>query len=135
MACRVHVAVGVIINNDKRILIAKRSAIQHQGGMWEFPGGKVEAQETVTQALKRELLEEVGIDVIHTEPFMEIQFDYSDKAVLLDVHLVTEFQGNAKGLEGQEILWVAKNQLESYQFPEANMPILQKILSLSLFDK
>ncbi|MBE0365037.1 8-oxo-dGTP diphosphatase [Pseudoalteromonas ulvae UL12] len=124
----VHVAVGVIKRNDA-IFICKRPEDKHQGGKWEFPGGKVEAAETVTQALQRELKEEVDLVVRCSTPFMEIHHDYGDKAVFLDVHLVEDFSGEAKGLEGQQGLWVDLHELQNYQFPEANQVILDKLLA------
>ena len=102
----VHVAVGVIKNNLDQILIAKRPDDAHQGGLWEFPGGKVEAGETLTQALARELREELAIEVQSITPLIQIQHDYSDKSVLLDVCLVDGFTGIAQGNEGQPIRWV-----------------------------
>ncbi|MGI2261416.1 8-oxo-dGTP diphosphatase MutT [Shewanella sp. GXUN23E] len=128
MTKRIHVAVGVIINDNNEILLAKRPEHLHQGGKWEFPGGKVEAGETVTQALARELEEEVALEVKATKPFMELSFDYPDKQVLLDIHTVTAFAGDARGLEGQQIAWVPRNELTNYDFPEANKAILEKLL-------
>ena len=127
MSQRVHVAVGVIVNPKGEILIAKRPEHLHQGGKWEFPGGKVEKGETVEQALRRELKEEVNIDVLATKPFMDIQFDYPDKSVFLDVHKVMSFAGCAKGLEGQKVLWVAKEQLVNFEFPDGNISIVEKL--------
>lgn len=124
---RVHVAVGIIINSEQQILLAKRHGHLHQGGKWEFPGGKVETGETVTQALIRELKEEVALTATDSSAFMSISHDYPDKQVLLDIHLVTQFNGTAHGEEGQEIAWVDKTQLKDYEFPEANLPILEKI--------
>ena len=129
MTKRIHVAVGVITNSAGEILLAKRPDHLHQGGKWEFPGGKVEAGETVTQALTRELKEEVALDVTDSRPFMALSFDYPDKQVLLDIHLVTEFNGTAQGLEGQLIAWVTKADLIKYDFPDANKPILEKLLA------
>ncbi|MCL1125777.1 8-oxo-dGTP diphosphatase MutT [Shewanella surugensis] len=125
---RIHVAVGVIINEQEQVLVAKRHAHLHQGGKWEFPGGKVEPDETVSQALTRELKEEVDLDINQTSPLMEISHDYPDKQVKLDIHWVKDFTGIAVGLEGQEITWVAKHDLNNYDFPEANKPIINKIL-------
>ena len=124
----VHVAVGVI-KKGNAIFICKRQQDKHQGGKWEFPGGKVEAGETVTQALQRELKEEVNLVVNGSTPLMEIHHDYGDKAVFLDVHLVEDFSGEAKGLEGQQGLWVALHELQNYQFPEANKVILEKLMN------
>lgn len=81
-----HVAVGVIVGSDGKILIAKRPQTTHQGGLWEFPGGKVDTGESVQQALARELKEELAIDVITSEPLIQIRHHYPDKSVLLDVY-------------------------------------------------
>ena len=129
---RVHVAVGIIINSKQQILLAKRLEHLHQGGKWEFPGGKVEVNETVSQALIRELKEEVNLDVDTTKPFMDISHNYPDKHVLLDIHLVTSFRGNAQGVEGQMIQWVDQRDLANFEFPEANIPIIEKLNELSL---
>lgn len=122
----VHVAVGVI-KQDKRIFICKRPQNSHQGGLWEFPGGKVEAGETVTQALKRELAEEVAINVKTSTPFLLIEHDYGDKKVRLDIHLVENFSGTPRGEEGQPSQWVAINDLANYDFPAANRTIIDKL--------
>lgn len=132
----IHVAVGVIFDNQQsdQILIAKRPQHLHQGGLWEFPGGKVAAGETVDQALKRELFEELGITVTQSQPLMQVEHNYSDKQVFLDIWTVTQYSGEARGLEGQECRWVAMQQLlcaeSKYQFPEANKAILEKLKSL-----
>jgi 8-oxo-dGTP diphosphatase len=128
MKKQVHVAVGVI-KKDDLIFIAKRHELQHQGGKWEFPGGKVEAGETVTQALARELNEEIGIDVQSSTPFLEIHHDYPDKSVHLDIHLVEEFDGQARHLEEQDHKWVAISDLNNYEFPAANVVIIEKLQS------
>lgn len=124
----VHVAVGVIVGSDGRILIAKRPQNTHQGGLWEFPGGKVAAGETVQEALVRELHEELAIDVQTTEPLIQIRHDYGDKAVLLDVHKITAFNGTACGNEGQPIVWVESADLNHYEFPAANRAIISALL-------
>ncbi|TVL12434.1 7,8-dihydro-8-oxoguanine-triphosphatase [Shewanella xiamenensis] len=129
MTKRIHVAVGIILNTDGQILLAKRPEHLHQGGKWEFPGGKVEQNETVTQALIRELKEEVALNVHSSEPFMALSYDYPDKQVLLDIHTVTDFTGEAQGLEGQQVVWVEKHELTHYDFPDANKPILAKLLA------
>lgn len=124
---RIHVAVGVIVNAAREVLIALRPDHVHQGGLWEFPGGKVEATEVVAQALSRELEEELAIVVTHSRPLIEIAHDYPDKQVLLDVWWVDAFQGEPRGSEGQSVRWVAVDQLSHYQFPEANAPIITAI--------
>ena len=82
---RLHVAAGVIRGADGHVLIAKRPLDKHQGGLWEFPGGKVEEGETAEAALARELAEELGIAVIAARPLIQVRHDYPDKQVLLDV--------------------------------------------------
>lgn len=123
-----HVAVGVIVNQQHQVLIAKRAAHQHQGGLWEFPGGKLEDGEEVSLALSRELKEELDIDVLDLEPLIEIRHEYHDKAVLLDTWKVTAFSGEPKGLEGQPIKWVNIAELDKYAFPEANQEIITALL-------
>ena len=122
----VHVAVGVIFRGEK-ILLAKRAEHQHQGGLWEFPGGKVEQGEHITDALKRELNEELGILPSSMHPLIQIRHDYGDKVVLLDVWTVTAFSGEPKGQEGQPLVWTSIEQLKNYSFPAANEPIVSAI--------
>jgi 8-oxo-dGTP diphosphatase len=122
----VEVAVGVI-KRENKIYISKRADDLHQGGKWEFPGGKRESDETIEQALIRELSEEIGIQVIKQSEFMLIEHDYGDKKVRLDVRLVEEFAGQASHQEGQESRWVSINELHRYIFPEANKVIIEKL--------
>ncbi|NRA62621.1 MAG: 8-oxo-dGTP diphosphatase MutT [Psychrobium sp.] len=128
---KIAVAVGVIENSHGEILLAKRHQHLHQGGKWEFPGGKIEQGETTLVALRRELLEEVAIDVVEAAPVMILDYDYGDRLVSLDIWHVTNFIGQAKGLEQQEIKWVAKSQLSQYQFPDANQPIVDWVLGVN----
>jgi 8-oxo-dGTP diphosphatase len=123
----VQVAVGVILDSDQNVLITRRAQNAHQGGLWEFPGGKVEAGETLSLALARELREELGIAIGCTSALLEVRHDYGDKTVLLDVHVVWEFSGVAQGLENQPLAWVAPADLSGYAFPEANLPIVVAI--------
>lgn len=124
MTERIHVAAGVIVNSAGDILIAKRQDHLHQGGLWEFPGGKLEDSERVDDALKRELREELGINVQALRPLIRVHHDYPDKSVLLDVWRVDAFEGDAHGREGQPVEWVAPGKLGEYSFPAANLPIV-----------
>lgn len=121
---RIHVAAAVIRGKDGQILIAKRCDDKHQGGLWEFPGGKVEAGETAQAALARELEEELGILVTTARPLIQVRHDYPDKHVLLDVWDVSAFTGEPHGAEGQPLAWVSARQLSEYEFPAANRPIV-----------
>lgn len=128
---RIYVAAGVILSSagdhPPKILLAKRPSDKHQGGLWEFPGGKVDEGEEVYAALCRELKEELNIQVLTAEPFIEIRHDYSDKLITLDVWLVTAFEGNACGAEGQEVKWVPVTVLAEFEFPAANDDIVKAI--------
>ena len=123
----VHVAVAVVQNKHGQYFIAKRPKETHQGGLWEFPGGKVESNETVLEALKRELFEEIGITLIQADPLIQIHHNYSDKSVLLDVWRISTFSGKAFGKEGQETCWINKNEFPLYSFPAANLPIIKAV--------
>ena len=118
---------GVVVDDKGRVLVALRPADKHQGGRWEFPGGKVEAGETVTAALARELEEEIGIAVAASVPLVVVEHDYGDKHVCLDVHLVTAYRGTATGREGQPLRWLAPSELDAAEFPAANAPIIEAI--------
>lgn len=126
----VHVAVGVILDADDRILITRRDNDAHQGGLWEFPGGKVEARETLQVAMARELREELGIDIGALSPLLEVRHDYGDKQVLLDVHIVRGFIGEPEGREGQPLKWVTVAELHQFDFPAANVPIVEAVQQL-----
>ena len=122
----VKVAVGVVVR-EQQFFVCRRFSHQHQGGKWEFPGGKVESDETVPEALKRELKEEIGILTSACEPLLDINFSYPDKTVTLNVMLVTAFEGEAYGAEGQESQWLDFEQLQKLDFPAANVKIIEKL--------
>mgnify|MGYP003626022469 CR=1 FL=1 len=122
----VHVAVGVIKQQEK-FFLTKRLADTHQGGKWEFPGGKVEEDETVHQALYRELKEEVAINALTCTPLLQISHDYGDKKVLLEVFVVDNFTGEAIALEGQQSGWFTLAEFSTLHFPAANQAIIEKL--------
>ncbi len=121
----VHVAVGLIVNAESEVLISLRHPDSHQGGLWEFPGGKVEAEETVFDSLKREFMEELGISIKTAFPVRKISHAYPDKNVLLDIWHIGEFEGTPSGLEGQEVQWRSISLLSESDFPKANAPIIE----------
>lgn len=129
-AAPLHVAVAVIVDRRHRVLVSQRPANVHQGGLWEFPGGKVEHGEGVADALSRELDEELGIVVERSTPLLQVRHDYPERVVLLDVHVVWEFSGQPRGLEGQPVQWLSAPQLDARVFPAANGPIIDAIRSL-----
>lgn len=128
----VSVAVAVILDEQQQVLIAKRAKDQHQGGLWEFPGGKIEPGEHTPEALIRELNEELAMDAsgARMTPLIGIRHQYSDKAVHLDVYLVevtAAVAQQARGAEGQQICWVQLRQLNEFEFPAANLEIIQRL--------
>jgi len=119
-----HVVAAVIRDAAGKILLAQRPAHKHQGGKWEFPGGKVESGEIPLHALSRELEEELGIQLQYAQPLIKIRHVYPELAVLLDVWEVTAFSGTAHGREGQPVAWFDAEQLPALEFPPANAPIV-----------
>ncbi|MFA0115008.1 8-oxo-dGTP diphosphatase MutT [Vibrio sp. 10N.261.46.E11] len=126
---RIHIVAGIIFNQDKsQVFITKRPDDKHKGGFWEFPGGKVEVGETIEQAMTRELDEEIGIKVTEQSLFEHLEFDYTDKSLKFDFILVTDFEQQPYGKEGQQGEWVSLESLNQYTFPEANVPILERVV-------
>ena len=120
-----HVAVAVIVNDQRQVLISQRHPESHQGGCWEFPGGKLEEGESVQDGLRREIAEELGLQLRRFHPVKKILYHYPEKSVLLDVWQVTEFNGEARGLEGQALAWRPVSALADEDFPPANVPIIR----------
>lgn len=126
---RVHVAAAAIISADqKKVLIARRPSNVDQGGLWEFPGGKLAPYETGLEGLKRELHEELGVEIVRAQPLIRVHHEYPDKHILLDVWQVHEFAGEPFGREGQAVRWVPMEELANYPFPAANLPILRAVM-------
>ena len=128
----VHVAAAAIFNGHGEGLIARRPEHVHQGGLWEFPGGKVEDGESVREALRRELHEELGIEIVKARPLIRVRHDYGDKVVLLDVWRVDSFANDTlltegHGREGQPVKLVLPRELADYDFPAANGPIVTAV--------
>ncbi len=126
---RVHVAAAAIISADKKqVLLARRPSGFDQGGLWEFPGGKLAPYETGLEGLKRELHEELGVEITRAQPLIRVHHEYPDKHILLDVWQVHDFAGEPFGREGQAVRWVPMEELSGYPFPAANLPILRAVM-------
>jgi len=123
----VHVAAGVVRDAEGRVLLARRHVGTHQGGLWEFPGGKLEPGEPVLEGLRRELLEELGIRVLDAYPLVRVEHDYGDRAVLLDTWVVSGYDGEPVGREGQPLAWVSPEEFPDYPMPAADGPIVAAI--------
>jgi len=124
----VHVLVGLIGDAQGRWLVNQRRPGTHLAGFWEFPGGKRQAAETPFAALRRELDEELGIDVLAAEPWLELEHDYPDKTVRLDVWRVLDYRGEVVAREGQALDWVAAAGLATLPLLPADLPIVAALL-------
>jgi 8-oxo-dGTP diphosphatase len=119
-----HVLVGLIGDAQGRWLVNQRRPGTDLAGFWEFPGGKRQAGETPFEALRRELDEELGIDVVTADPWLELVHDYPDKRVLLDVWRVLDYRGVVSAREGQALDWVAPERLAALPLLPADWPIV-----------
>jgi 8-oxo-dGTP diphosphatase len=125
----IEVAAGVLTDPAGRALIARRPDDGHLGGWWEFPGGKLGAQETPLQGLTRELHEELGIDVRTATPLVEYTHEYPDRIVRLHVWRVTQYDGEPTGEEGQPLRWVSVAELPDAGILPADLPIIEALLA------
>ena len=129
----IHVVAGALADGRGRVLVTRRPEGVHQGGRWEFPGGKLEPGETPLAGLERELAEELGIRVLASRPLIRIHHDYGDRRVLLDVHRVTVFAGTPVGREGQPLDWRQPRDMDPADFPAADRPIITALKLPSLY--
>ena len=125
---RVHVAVGVIFNSQGQILIARRHNDAHQGGLWEFPGGKQEQGEAIEACIAREFMEELGILISVEKELITVEHAYSHKKLRFVVHLCSLISGEPQPLASQQVRWVRLDQLKDYPFPAANTRIIEALM-------
>lgn len=123
----IQVAAGIIRNEFGQIYLAKRLEGQDFAQALEFPGGKVKADESAEEALKRELEEETGIHVLSAFPYESFRFEYPTKVLEFFFYLVEEWVGEPFGREGQEGLWIAQADLDEGEFPPANTRLIQRL--------
>lgn len=124
---RLHVVVGVIRDISERVFIQQRRPGTPRAGQWEFPGGKLEIGESGQQALARELHEELGIIVTGTRHLANITHDYEHARVWLDTFLVTAYDGQPEGCEGQAIAWTSLADIFRFDVLEAVYPIVDAL--------
>jgi 8-oxo-dGTP diphosphatase len=120
----IQVAAGLIVR-DGRYLIARRKAGTHLAGLWEFPGGKREPGETLEDCLRREAREELGIEIDQPIPFRTLRYDYPEKAVELHFFRCGIETGEAQPLGCDDLRWVAPQDLPSFEFPPADLPLVR----------
>ena len=120
----IRVVAGALFDAHGRVLIAQRPAGTHMAGRWEFPGGKLNAGESELEALRRELLEELGVRLERAERMLELAHDYPERRVELCMWRVTAYQGEPRTLVGQSLKWVAPSELGREDLLEADRPIV-----------
>jgi 8-oxo-dGTP diphosphatase len=128
----VLVAAVALVDADGRVLISKRPEGKQFGGLWEFPGGKVEAGERPEAALIRELKEELAIDVAESclAPLTFASHSYDDFHLLMPLYVCRRWQGTVRGAEGQELAWVRPLRLRDYAMPPADIPLIPHLIDL-----
>jgi 8-oxo-dGTP diphosphatase len=128
----VLVAAVALIDKDGRVLLSKRPLDKQLGGLWEFPGGKVEQGERPETALIRELREELGIDVAESclAPLTFASHAYEDFHLLMPLYVCRRWQGQVSGAEGQELAWVRPLKLRDYPMPPADVPLIPHLIDL-----
>ncbi len=124
-----QVAVGIIRNASRQIFLAQRAASSYMANKWEFPGGKIEQDETAEQALKRELMEETGIEVTVAKAIGLADHSYDDLRVTLHFFLVEGWNGEPYGREGQPQRWVEQHELVAGEFPPANHQLIAQLVA------
>ncbi len=135
----VEVAVGVLIDGAGAVLLGQRPEGKPYAGYWEFPGGKVEAGETLFAALSRELQEEIDVRIDQADEFMVLEHDYPHAYVRLHICFVKSWQGQPRGLENQALGWLNIKDIDQLSIAgfdpvlPATLPILEKLKNLEVF--
>ncbi len=127
----VYVSAAAIINQSGEVLLAKRPAGKAMAGLWEFPGGKIESDETPERALVRELKEELSIEVTekHLEPITFASHTYENFHLFMPLYAVRKWTGALQPTEGQELAWVRPQDLHNYPAPAADIPLFDRLAS------
>jgi len=126
-ADRIPVAVGLVVDCKRRVLIGCRTTQDRYFGKWEFPGGKIRDDETVAQALSRELSEELGIRVNYSTKFDSFAYDYPDRKDMLHFQLVSDYDGEPSGCEQQDVCWVEIEQIGDFDMLESTGRVIDSL--------
>ena len=122
-----NVAAGILCDASGRILIAERLGDGPFHGLWEFPGGKISSDETPVEALARELAEELGIEVTNCASFMNLRHEYDDRVVTIEFFIVSDWNSEPVGREGQALRWVPRDQLDADELLPADVPVVKAL--------
>ena len=127
MIPRLRVAAGILEDADGRYLVSERLGDGPFHGMWEFPGGKIDDGESAVDALHRELYEELGVTDCTAAHFQSLSHEYPDRHVTIDFYLVSSWQKDPAGLEGQRLRWLAAHELDDAGLLPADLPVIEKL--------
>jgi 8-oxo-dGTP diphosphatase len=130
IAKKVHVAAGILIDIEGRVLITDRSRASAMQEFWEFPGGKLASGESAEEALRRELVEELGIEITSCDHFHRLEHDYPEMRVAIEFFLVRTWQGAPSGIEGQELRWLRLSEISPEMLLPADAPVLELLQDL-----
>lgn len=119
-----NVAAGILCDAKGRVLIAERLGDGPFHGLWEFPGGKIASDESSLQALSRELAEELGIEVTACASFMNLHHEYEDRIVSIEFFIVSDWNSDPIGREGQALRWVPRERLDADELLPADVPVI-----------
>ncbi len=122
-----NVAAGILCDSDGRVLIAERLGDGPFHGLWEFPGGKIGDGETAAEALSRELAEELGIEITTCASFMNLRHEYDDRIVTIEFFIVSDWQSEPVGREGQALRWVPRERLDAGELLPADVPVIEAL--------
>ena len=122
-----NVAAGILCDASGRVLIAERLGDDPFHGMWEFPGGKIALDETPVEALSRELAEELGIEVTDCASFMNLRHEYDDYVVTIEFFIVSDWNSEPIGREGQALRWVPRDRLDADELLPADVPVVKAL--------
>jgi len=127
------VSAAALVRGDGRLLLAQRPEGKTMAGLWEFPGGKVEAGESPQGALARELKEELGLVVKEADmtPFSFASHAYERFHLLMPVFLIRSWEGEVTAQEGQQLAWVSAGEIRSYPAPAADLPLFEQFIDWS----
>ena len=127
---RIRVVAGILRDDDGRVLIAERIGDQAFAGLWEFPGGKIRDGEEGLSALKREIDEELGIEIFQPVLVVSLEHDYPDRSVCIDFYLINEWSNTTEGRNGQALRWVSPDALEEDLLLPADGPVIRALRQL-----
>ena len=122
-----NVAAGILCDASGRILIAERLDDGPFHGLWEFPGGKIASNETSLEALSRELAEELGIEITACASFMNLRHEYDDRVVTIEFFIVSDWNSEPIGREGQALRWVPRDRLDAAELLPADVPVIKAL--------